>query len=121
MLIRTPIVTVVGRFSSWLLEQESQEHEHEPDRRADRATLGLAAEDLHRDRGTGRGVVPKAAAPGRVARFIRLLLLEHLVAIPGTLRLAVADRDQDNAEQPQHDVEDAHSPLPFSRRSRTAD
>src|SRR5215210_4988368 len=104
-----------------LLEQESQEDEHEPDDGDDRAALGLSAEDLHRDRGTSRGAVPKATAPGRVAGLVRILLLEHLVAIPGTLRFPVADRDQGDAQQPEDDVEDAHSAPCFFRRSRTAD
>ena len=73
-----------------------------------------------------RPIVADSAAPGFVAGDVLVLGLEHPVARPGGPGPEVADRDQHDARQPQHDVQDAHrsAPLtasPAASRSRTVD
>src|SRR5258708_4337398 len=84
-----------------LADQEAEEDEDEANERDRRAHPCLAAEHLHRDRGTGRRRVAGAATPRLVAGDVGILLLEMLVAVPGAFCPGIAERDQRDSPDPQ--------------------
>ena len=84
------------------------------------ADLGLAAEHVHRDRGPGLRVGPRAAPPRLVAGDVRVLLLERHVALVRAARAQRTDDDQRDAGHDQRQVQQSHAQASASSRSRTS-